>query len=796
MTDTVARLNAALTDRYRIERRIGAGGMATVFLADDLRHERKVALKVLRPELAAVVGAERFLAEIKTTANLQHPHILPLHDSGEADDLLFYVMPYVEGESLRGRLDRERQLPVDEAVRIATDVAAALGYAHCRGVIHRDIKPANILLQAGKPVVSDFGIALAVGAAGGGRLTETGLSLGTPHYMSPEQATGDLTVGPATDIYAVGCVLYEALVGEPPFTGSTPQAVLGNIIVGNVASSRDARPSVPLNVDGAIQKALEKVPADRFSTGDALAEALADAGFRWPIESPTTRGVRRGLVPILFTALAGFALWGWLRAPGLSESSAPARHTVIPLSDGHVLAMSGGSRYPVAISPDGRRIVYTAHDGRATRLYLRNLDDPVARPLVGTEGAWQPFFSPSGDEVGFFSGTELKKVPIAGGIPTPIAEVPAYRSGARWHGGSWGPDGTILYSLGESLWRVPEDGSGGSTEVVLVMAAEDGLPGTEAETEIPIPIKWPRFLPGGEQALVSTGWEDQAGVTGIVELRSGRFTPLILGGEPHYLKTGHLALAGGGERVVVVPIDLERLEVGNPVPVLEGVARGPAGGATTFTVSETGTLGFARGGFERSIFLVDRFGRADSVPVEPRGYRFPSISADGHTLAISVDPRPSHIWIVDLVRGDGSPIHNRGLQPHPSVLPGWIPPRLQHQPRDRVDAVVPAGFAEAAKCHRRGCGVDRQRCVHRGRDQSDDRSRSVADRRTDRRYERHLLGSGRPVLAVGVAIWPMARLRGRPDWSPGSVRDGDRWKRPAHSDLSRRWNGPAMVVRW
>ena len=233
MTEPEERLRTALSERYRIEREIGAGGMATVYLAEDLKHHRKVALKVLKPELAAVVGAERFLAEIKTTANLQHPHILPLFDSGEADGFLFYVMPFVEGETLRDRIDREHQLPMDEAVRIATAVANALQAAHDKGVIHRDIKPANILLSGGEPLVADFGIALAVGAAGGGRLTETGLSLGTPHYMSPEQATGAQNIGPAADIYALGCVLYEMLVGEPPYTGSTAQVILGKIITGD-----------------------------------------------------------------------------------------------------------------------------------------------------------------------------------------------------------------------------------------------------------------------------------------------------------------------------------------------------------------------------------------------------------------------------------------------------------------------------------------------------------------------------------------------------------------------------------
>ena len=279
MSDAIQRLNVALEGRYRVARELGAGGMATVYLAEDLKHERKVALKVLKPELAAVVGADRFLAEIKTTANLQHPHILPLFDSGEADGFLFYAMPYVEGESLRERIDREHQLPVDDAVRIATNLAEAMDYAHRQGVIHRDIKPANVLLQDGKPVISDFGIALAVDAAGGGRLTETGLSLGTPHYMSPEQATGDLNVGPPADIWALGCVLYEMLAGEPPYVGSTRQAIVGRIVTGDPDPVTKHRKSVPPNVEAVLLKALEKVPADRFHGGAEFAAALSNPSF-------------------------------------------------------------------------------------------------------------------------------------------------------------------------------------------------------------------------------------------------------------------------------------------------------------------------------------------------------------------------------------------------------------------------------------------------------------------------------------------------------------------------------------
>src|SRR6266850_7504470 len=223
-------LNTALAGRYEIEREIGAGGMATVYLARDVKHHRQVALKVLNPELGALLGVERFLAEIRVTANLQHPNLLPLFDSGAAEGLLFYVMPFVEGESLRSKLQAEKQLPVDEAIHIAVAVAGALDYAHRHGVIHRDLKPENILLHEGQPLIADFGIALAVSNAGGQRVTQTGLSLGTPTYMSPEQATGDRSIDGRTDIYSLGAVLYEMLAGDPPHLGSTAQAVIAKVL--------------------------------------------------------------------------------------------------------------------------------------------------------------------------------------------------------------------------------------------------------------------------------------------------------------------------------------------------------------------------------------------------------------------------------------------------------------------------------------------------------------------------------------------------------------------------------------
>src|SRR4051812_32248269 len=313
-------LSSALADRYRIERPLGEGGMATVYLAHDLKHDRKVAVKVLKPELAAVLGAERFVVEIKTTAALQHPHVLPLFDSGEADGFLYYVMPFIDGETLRARLDRETQLGVEEAVRITTDVADALQYAHHHGVIHRDIKPENILLANGRPMVADFGIALAVSAAAGGRMTETGLSLGTPHYMSPEQATAEKEITGRSDVYSLGAVLYEMLTGDPPHTGSSAQQIIMKIITETPQPVTALRKSVPSNVAAAVAKSLEKLPADRFASAKDFAEALVNPGFSdnrtgqvGTVAMRASARVNRALV-VLSAALAVALGWQATRA--------------------------------------------------------------------------------------------------------------------------------------------------------------------------------------------------------------------------------------------------------------------------------------------------------------------------------------------------------------------------------------------------------------------------------------------------------------------------------------------------
>lgn len=272
--DVPRRLHAALRSRYSIERELGRGGTALVLLARDLKHERLIAIKVLRPEIAMVLGADRFLREIRLTARLAHPHILPLLDSGEAAGFLYFVMPYVEGESLRARLEREPQLPMDDALQIAREVADALSYAHSHDVVHRDIKPENILIESRHAVVADFGIARAISAAGGERLTDSGIAVGTPWYMSPEQSSGERLLDGRSDIYSLGCVLYEMLAGEPPYTGRTAQAIVARRLGEPVPPLRTLRETVPAGVEQALTKALAKAPADRFATARQFAEAL------------------------------------------------------------------------------------------------------------------------------------------------------------------------------------------------------------------------------------------------------------------------------------------------------------------------------------------------------------------------------------------------------------------------------------------------------------------------------------------------------------------------------------------
>jgi tRNA A-37 threonylcarbamoyl transferase component Bud32/tetratricopeptide (TPR) repeat protein len=367
----LAQLQAELAARYTVEREVARGGMAAIYLAEDVRHHRRVAIKVLQPDLGARLGAERFLREIQVTAKLHHPHILPLHDSGEANGLLYYVMPFVAGRSLRERLREELQLPVNEALDIARQVADALEYAHGRGIIHRDIKPENILLTEGKAIVADFGIARALDAAGGERLTETGLAVGTPAYMSPEQAGGSRLDG-RSDLYALGCVLYEMLAGQPPFPGPTPQAILARHAVDPVPSLRTVRPTIPQALEHVVTRLLAKVPADRFPSARAFAEALAAAPSTIAVSAPEphTIAVTPRRQPTAFAGRRGVLA---------------AALVAIAIIAGVVAALT---RKPTALNP--RRVLVLPFQNRTADSTLNALSDVaadyVARGLRVTHG--------------------------------------------------------------------------------------------------------------------------------------------------------------------------------------------------------------------------------------------------------------------------------------------------------------------------------------------------------------------------------------------------------------------------
>jgi TolB-like protein/tetratricopeptide (TPR) repeat protein len=378
MTTTVERLKLRLADRYQIERELGKGGMATVFLARDIRHDREVAIKVLHPELAASIGADRFEREIRVSAKLQHPHILGLIDSGEADGLLYYVMPFVKGESLRDRLDREGQLPIDDALQIVLEVADALGHAHAQGIVHRDIKPENILLSGGHALVADFGIARAVTTAGGQRLTQTGMAVGTPVYMSPEQSVGDQT-GPTSDLYSLGCVLFEMLAGEPPFSAKSPQALMARHSMEAVPSIRIIRNTVPEEVEDAIFASMAKVPADRPQTAAQFAEILgaplgATAARRAMYR--TTSGRR---VPTAERKAFAVPVPWWKRPAVLVAAG------VVAVGAGAVLVLTNKGAAPAAAANrlDARDIAVLYFEDRSGDKSLGYLADGLTENLIG-----------------------------------------------------------------------------------------------------------------------------------------------------------------------------------------------------------------------------------------------------------------------------------------------------------------------------------------------------------------------------------------------------------------------------
>ncbi len=649
MSETLARLTTALSDRYRIERELGQGGMATVYLAHDLKHDRKVALKVLKPELAAVIGAERFVVEIKTTAALQHPHILPLFDSGTADSFLYYVMPFIDGETLRTKLDRETQLGIDESVRIASAVADALDYAHRHGVIHRDIKPENILLHDGRPMVADFGIALALSAAAGGRMTETGMSLGTPHYMSPEQATAEKDISARSDIYSLASVCYEMLTGNPPHTGASAQQIIMKIVTEDAAPVTKLRKSVPPNVAAAIAKALEKLPADRFSSAARFAEALGNPAFAVPgRESGPPLGAagwrQRAAVPLLVVAtglLVGL-VWAATRpapSPGLT------RHEVAIVVDGGVSEWGN-----LVVSPDGRQLAFVGTTDRGRSLFIRSMDQLGAVELPGTENAINPFFSPDGARLGFMLGGLAVKVVSFDGAPA----VTVADSGVGSPGATWSPDGHIYFdALGIGpLLRVRERG-GGRPEPASV------LDSTRGELQ----HVYPDALPNGRGLLfvVNHSGPGRQGMEtdeiAVLDTRTRQHRVLARGVYVRYAASGHILYVTFDGTLMAAPFDQDRLEMtGDPVAIAEGVQVLTGTGAVDLSISRTGTLWYttgSSGAAHSEVVWVTRDGRVSEVdPGWLDDVSDPSVSPDGTRLAVTIRrPDGRHVWIKQLRPG-------------------------------------------------------------------------------------------------------------------------------------------------
>ena len=635
--DPLSHLQTALSERYRVEKLIGVGGMATVYLARDLRHDRNVALKLLKPELGAVLGVERFLSEIRVTANLQHPHLLPLFDSGEADGMLYYVMPFVEGESLRNRLDREKQLPVNEAIRITIAVAGALDYAHRHNVVHRDLKPENILLQDGQPVVSDFGIALAVTNAGGTRVTQTGLSLGTPQYMSPEQATGDRVIDARSDIYSLGAVLYEMLTGEPPHTGATVQAIIARVLTDRARSVRATREMVPENVDAAIQRALAKLPADRFATAKEFADALQDPRYSMPVSVSTIGAVAaapslpaggRALTyaPWAIAAVA-LAVAGWsLTRRTVEPAPPPPTQFFLGLPDSLLFVSQPAS---LAVSRDGKLIaIVVAHQG-ARRLALRSLSGTETRIVAGTDGANRPFFSPDGSKLGFILEGRLRSVSLAGGGVMTLL-------GSGVSGSATWTESGIVFAGADGLMKLPSEG-GTPTQFTV----EDSS-GTQAHV-------LPAAAVGGRVLMVD-------GKDGVPHLAvaepDGRVRRLgLLGLSPVYLEIGFVLYNSVEGNLMALPVDDNLEATGTPILVMDGLRVG-ANAFGIWAASANGTIIAQRSNYVGSeIVSVDRSGRATPLSNESRLFRMPRVSPDGNRIALQATATgvnaDAEIWILD-----------------------------------------------------------------------------------------------------------------------------------------------------
>jgi eukaryotic-like serine/threonine-protein kinase len=639
---------------YEIVAPLGAGGMGEVYRARDTRLDRTVAIKILPSQLSAdPIRKQRFEREAKTISSLNHPQIYVLHDVGSQDGVDYLVMECVEGETLAKRLEKG-PLPLDQVLKYGVQITDALDKAHRQGIVHRDLKPGNIMLTKSGAKLLDFGLAkpaaqlanvatLTAAATEDSPVTEQGSIVGTFQYMSPEQVEGK-EVDARSDIFSFGAVLYEMLTGRHAFPGKSQLSVASAVLEKDSEPISTLQPLTPPALERAVKRCLAKDPDDRWpSARDLLLELkwIADGGSQ-VTQVPTAegKGSRAGLrgallwgvASLLLAAITGIVIWN-LRPP----AQRPVSRTVITLPPGQRLA--GLDQPAVALSPDGTRVAYVAIQGGSQQLYLRAMDNLEARPLPGTEGATNPFFSPDGQWLGFFADQKLKKVPVSGGAALSLGDAQIPR------GAGWGDQGTIAFATSPfSVLHQVADGGGTRQALTLLAKSENSH-------------RWPEFLPGGRAVLFSAALTSSVWITAQIAVHSmvtgERRTLVQLGTQPRYALSGHLVYAQGAT-LMAVPFDPQRLVVtGATVPVVEGILQSRFTGATQYSLSSTGSLIYVMAGAqaaESRMVWVNHNGAEQPVAAPARAYRIPRLSPDGRRVAVNVDDQETQVWVYDLSR--------------------------------------------------------------------------------------------------------------------------------------------------
>ena len=657
---------------YRIEAPIGEGGMGVVYRALDTKLNRPVAVKFLSNELADTAARRRFQREAQLASALNHPHILTVYDAGEFEGRQYLVTEFVDGGTLKSWAKQEPRT-WRQSVELLTGVADGLAAAHQAGILHRDIKPENILVaKNGYAKLADFGLAkLDEGAQGEATRTVTegrtrlGMVLGTIAYMSPEQASGK-PLDARSDIFSFGIVLYEILGGRRPFTGASDLELLKTIIHG---SPEPLGAEVPLALRNVVEKALEKDPAERYqSMRDMVVDlrrmirqtvegGVSASASAVRVSSPRRPGVLLwGGVFLLLAVLGGLAIWKM--KPSSPTASGPVSRIAITLPPGHVFAAFEAG-VSVALSPDGTRLAYVARQGGLQQVYLRSLEGLDGKPVPGSEGGVQPFFSPDSQWLGFFAGGKLKKISVGGGEALGIADASDPR------GASWGSDGKIMFvpSRNGAVWQV--SAAGGAPQPLTHMPDNENS------------HRWPEILPGGQAFLFAAGRGGRNWDTALVAVQlagSGQRHDLIQRGtNAHYASSGHLVYALGGT-VMAVPFDRQRLEVkGPPVPVIESVLQLPLSGAAQYSFSATGSMVYVPASVpaaQRRLVWVSRNGSEEPLAAPPRGYRHPRVSPDGRRIAVAIEGQETQIWLYDVAR---ETLTRLTIEGNTNNNPDWTP---------------------------------------------------------------------------------------------------------------------------